>query len=203
MKNELKRLFSATTDEVTYKKEIITHVILLLIFVLPIIFTYFGLIIPYKSIRFIIAVIIFIDFYPCMIFCGIRMLHISDNREKLKHNKGIKKGKLPTIKYSYKAILYWLENAIIPDTLYIVSNRNEHHCLEISFEVNGFNKPFVNKKYFFDHDEMVSISNIEKMLEQNEIIDKDGYIAIEGITDYNNPSLFQKILNEINYKESF
>ena len=165
----MKRLFSAATDEMTYKKEIITLVILLLIFVLPIIFTYFGLT-PHKSIRFIIAVIMFIDFYPCMIFCGIRMLHISDNREKLKHNKGKKKGKFPTIKYSYKAILYWLENAIIPDTLYIVSNRNEHHCLEISFEVIGFNKPFVNKKYLFDHDEMVSISNIEKMLEQNEIM---------------------------------
>jgi len=43
MKKELKRLFSAATDEMTYKKEIITLVILLLIFVLPIIFTYFGL----------------------------------------------------------------------------------------------------------------------------------------------------------------
>lgn len=163
----MKRLFSAATDEMTYKKEIITLVILLLIFVLPIIFTYFSLT-PHKSIRFIINVIMIIDL-QCMLFCGARMLYISDNREKLKHNKGKKKSKFPTIKYSYKAILYWLENAIEPDTLYIVSNRNEHYCLEISFELIGFNK-FVNKKYFFDHDEMVSISNIEKMLEQNEIM---------------------------------
>lgn len=192
--NLLKRLFSTTTNEISFKKEIFLLVFLILILPFFIIINLFS---PPKWIDIIMRIIMILDIIPCIPLSIVRLVGISDNREEIARKEGKIKYKFPYKEYSIEKILFWLDNAKYPDKLYITSVNSKHFTIEVTFETKGKNGPFIKKGYKVDKDIIPSILQMKNFMYENKFIDENGFVRVDAITENNDPILFEKVINNI------
>lgn len=175
---------------------------LLFYYLLFLIFTFILIcIIPNDLIIFVvIKVILMITIGVSFIVYIMKKQEFSEGikKEKLKNNKI--KFKYEPLKLSIDEIKFWLENAEIPDTIYIKSKNNEYFMIEVWFDTDSRMGPFYNKTIWFDGEEIETIEEIINLMKLNQLIDIDGMVEISATTELNDPIYFEKVLSEL--KES-
>lgn len=189
MKNFLKIIFYISTCETKKFKQIIYSVstILFLIFVIVLSDIFFNRIV-YRVISSICCLIIVIVF----IILLVKLSVISDNRDKLNFKSGTKKIKYASIKVKYEDVKFLLENASMPETLYVKSSNGNNYIIDVSFEITGRNGKFYNKQLFFD-DDNVSLEEMLNKIKENIINDSDE-IELLALSEFSYPNDFFKII---------
>lgn len=153
-----------------------------------------------KTINRIFGIIILLQWILLFIPCMSRILSIIDYNKDIKIKNGELKLNFSPILYSLQDILYWLEYASIPDTIYVKRKGNTGNLIiEVSYEVEKRNGPFVNKKVFIDNEEIQSFTEIQDILTKKCLI-KENSLYVVATTEMNNPKLFSKIISEIKIK---
>ncbi|MBO5772436.1 MAG: hypothetical protein J6R37_01380, partial [Clostridia bacterium] len=129
----------------------------------------------------------------------VSLIHVSDNRE-LVNIKG------ENYKYIYKPIklpiedfVFWLDNAEIPETLYLRSKNGINYKFDISFNTKGKSSPFYNKEFLLDN-KKIAHEDCLSVLQDLEIISKD-HIKIYDTFDRNPPELCIKIIDDLKSKK--
>lgn len=85
--------------------------------------------IVYRVISSICCLIIVILF----IILLVKLSVISDNCDKLNFKSGTKKIKYASIKVKYEDVKFLLENALMPETLYVKSINGNNYIIDVSF----------------------------------------------------------------------
>ncbi len=187
-----KKIFSVQTNEKKYKYEILPFCIL----------TIFNIIVCFILNFFsgtnIILLIIYVIYLYQLVLFFIRLTCVMDNKKTYKYKLGVVKFKFSSIKISIDEIILWLESSKIPDTLYVKSSFGNRYIIELGFETNGIRGKFVNKTIWFDDIKVSSIEYFKELIEINQLLDFNQCIEVEAITDFSDPKLFYKIIQEIN-----
>ena len=153
-----------------------------------------------KTINRILGIIILLQWILLFIPCMFRILSIIDYNKDIKIKNGKLKFNFSPILYSLQDVIYWLEYASIPDTIYVKrKDNNGNVIIEVSYEVEKRNGPFVNKKIFIDNEEIQSFMGIQDILTKKCLI-IENYLYVVATTEMNNPKLFSKIISEIKVK---
>ena len=153
-----------------------------------------------KTIDRILGIIILLQWILLFIPCMSRIFSIIDYNMDKKIKNGKQKFNFSPVLYSLQDILYWLEYASIPDTIYVKRKDNIGNLIiEVSYEVEKRNGPFVNKKVFIDNEEIQSFTEIQDILTKECLI-KENSLYVVATTDLNDPKLFIKIISEIKIK---
>ncbi len=148
----LKRLFSAKTNDINYKKELVTLISLIIIFLIPVVIRLLPVEIPYKIIWYILGFIMLIVFYPCILFCGIRLLNVSDNKKKNKIKLGnyIRKEKFQPMIVRLEDVLLVIDKAKVG---YEFSLKYNEKCYIIKVDFEDYKSSRkIGKKYFIIND---------------------------------------------------
>lgn len=126
-----------------------------------------------------------------------RVFSIMDYKSDKKITEGKINLKFSPILYPIKDIICWLRHAKSPDTIYLKRKDNIGNLIvEVSYEVERRNGPFINKKIFIDSQEIQDLTNIENIL-TNECLVKENAFYVVAITEMNDPKLFEKIIPKI------
>lgn len=148
----------------------------------------------------ILGRIILLQWILLFIPCISRIFNIIDYNKVIKIKNGELKLNFSPILYSLQDIIYWLEYASIPDTIYVKrKDDNGNVIIEVSYEVETRNGPFVNKKIFIDNEEIQSFTGIQDVLTKKCLIIENS-VYVVATTEMNDPKLFSKIISEIKIK---
>ena len=192
----ISELFSAETTSTSYLEMIINFLIGLIIPCVLLVLTNF---IPVKTPLRILAVIpIGLIMFMTIIFFA-RLIWVSDNREANNIKSDKYKFKYKPNKLTADDFVYWLENAVVPEKLIIRSKNKINYIFEISFETNGKNGPFYNKRFFLDNEELQDSNTcIEKLTSLDIIYNNE--LSIYETFDKNSPELLIKVIDELKNK---
>ena len=150
-----------------------------------------------KTIDRILGIIILLQWILLFIPCMSRILSIIDYNKDIKIKNGELKLNFSPILYSLQDIQYWLEYASIPDTIYVKRKCNTGNLIiEVSYEVEKRNGPFVNKRFFLDNNELNDEIECIKVFQKLGIIFED-YILVYETFDHNRPDIIFEIINEL------
>lgn len=194
----LKWIFSLESISKRYLYEILLLCYLIITTLIVIIASnYFEL---SKTTDRILGIIILLQWILLFIPCISRILSIVDYNKDMKIKNGKLKFDFSPILYSLQDVIYWLEYASIPDTIYVKrKDNNGNVIIEVSYEVEKRNGPFVNKKIFIDNEEIQSFMGIQDILTKKCLIIENSLYVV-ATTEMNNPKLFSKIISEIKTK---
>ena len=133
-----------------------------------------------KTIDRILGIIILLQWILLFIPCMSRILSIIDYNKDIKIKNGELKFNFSPILYSLQDILYWLKYASIPDTIYVKRKGNTGNLIiEVSYEVEKRNGPFVNRKVFIDNEEIQSFTKIQNILTKKCLIKENSLYILE------------------------
>lgn len=191
----MKRFFIWLFSFKSKSKKIMPEIILLVFdaitTIIPFIFN--SYIMQLKFIDIFCRVYIIIMWFIIPLFCIMRIVDIIDYRQEKKNL--IEKRKYKPIACTIDDIIFWTKNAETPDTIYIEGVKNNTLKLSVDFETVGKNGPFYNKGIFIDGN-IVEEENVEKVLIEKCII-VDFCVNVLAFTELNNPTLFQKTIDEL------
>lgn len=189
----LKWMFSTTSPSKKYIKELVLLGLIIVCFILLI-----FLIDNLKMLELFATILRLIStvFTIILVLISVlRLFDIADYNEKNKIKKGKFNFKYNPMNYKVEDIFFWAENSQEPNTLY-VKGKNEIIILEVSYETEGKNGPFVNKKIYIND---YYVKDIKEFMEKinDECAIEDNLISVYAITEFNNPKLFATILSEM------
>lgn len=151
-----------------------------------------------KWLEVIFSIITLLEIVILIPFSIARMYSISNNREMNSFKKGQTKYKFSYKEYLGEEIIFWVKNAIEPDTLYVTSVDGKHYIIEVVFATIGKMGPFVDKGYCIDKNEVSENDLLSFIVKQ--LLDSRGLVKVDAITEKNNPILFEKTLSELRKK---
>lgn len=151
-----------------------------------------------KWLEVIFSIITLLEIIILIPFSIARMYSISNNREMDSFKKGQTKYKFSYKEYLGEEIIFWVKNAIEPDTLYVTSVDGKHYIIEVVFATIGKMGPFVDKGYCIDKNEVSENDLLSFIVKQ--LLDSRGLVKVDAITEKNNPILFEKTLSELRKK---
>lgn len=151
-----------------------------------------------KWLEVIFRIITLLEIIILIPFSMARMYSISNNRKMDSFKKGQTKYKFNYKEYLGEEIIFWVKNAIEPDTLYVTSVDGKHYIIEVVFATIGKMGPFVDKGYCIDKNEVSENDLLSFIVKQ--LLDSRGLVRVDAITEKNNPILFEKILSELRKK---
>ena len=196
MKKFLYEIFTADTDSTSYKKVTLNF---LLASIAPIVLFFICNLIPVGNVfRIIIFVPIFTFIWMLLMF-SVRLMHVSDNKALINIKRNGYKFKYEPIDLSIQDFEFWLENAEVPETIYVKSEKGINYKFEISFEVKGKNGPFYNKEFYLDHNKINDINECLRIFYELEIIYNDS-IKVYETFDRNSPDIIISIINDLKNK---
>lgn len=191
-----KHLFTGYSEEIHFKKELITLFSIILYNIILIILIDLLKLNNYFIIRLILAMSLIFTFF-LIILCFIRIIKISDNRDYLKRKNNEVRYKFKPKLYNIEDIKLWLEKYDIPDIIFVKSTDNKHYDIQITFDMKERRGPFINRKFMIDKQEYSDIDELIKLLYDYKIIDDNDTVCVEALIDKNNPELFANILKQI------
>lgn len=196
MKKFLYEIFTADTDSTSYKKVTLNF---LLASIAPIVLFFICNLIPVGNVfRIIIFVPIFTFIWMLLMF-SVRLMHVSDNKALINIKRTGYKFNYEPIDLSIQDFEFWLENAEVPETIYVKSEKGINYKFEISFEVKGKNGPFYNKEFYLDHNKINDINECLRIFYELEIIYNDS-IKVYETFDRNSPDIIISIINDLKNK---
>ena len=191
MKRLFEWLFSTKSKSKKYKYELLLITYLLLTSLIVIIIS--NTINLDKVVDRILGIIILMQWILFFVPCLIRLIDISDYNEKIKVINGEKKFKFEPVLYNISEIEKWINNAAIPNTIYVKSfNGKNITIISVAYETKGKNGPFINKQILINNKVIESVQDIREEIYHTCMI-KDDCISIMAITEYNDPKNFNKI----------
>ncbi len=191
MKRLFEWLFSTKSKSKKYKCELLLIAYLLLISLIVIIIS--NTINLDKVVDRILGIIILMQWILFFVPCLIRLIDISDYNEQIKVINGEKKFKFEPVLYNISEIEKWINNAAIPNTIYVKSfNGKNITIISVAYETKGKNGPFINKQILINNKVIESVQDIREEIYHTCMI-KDDCISIMAITEYNDPKNFNKI----------
>ena len=191
MKRLFEWLFSTKSKSKKYKYELLLIAYLLLISLIVIIIS--NTINLDKVVDRILGIIILMQWILFFVPCLIRLIDISDYNEKIKVINGEKKFKFEPVLYNISEIEKWINNAAIPNTIYVKSfNGKNITIISVAYETKGKNGPFINKQILITNKVIERVQDIREEIYHTCMI-KDDCISIMAITEYNDPKNFNKI----------
>ena len=196
MKKFLYEIFTADTDSTSYKKVTLNF---LLASIAPIVLFFICNLIPIGNVfRFILLIPIFTFIWMLLMFF-VRLMHVSDNKALINIKRKGYKFKYEPIDLSIQDFEFWLENAEVPETIYVKSKKGINYKFEISFEVKGKNGPFYNKEFYLDDNKINDINECLRIFYELEIIYNDS-IKVHETFDRNSPDTIISIISDLKTK---
>ena len=196
MKKFLYEIFTADTDSTSYKKVTLNF---LLASIAPIVLFFICNLIPVgNGFRFLILIPMFTFIWMLLMF-SVRLMHVSDNKALINIKRNGYKFKYKPIDLSIQDFEFWLENAEVPETIYVKSKKGINYKFEISFEVKGKNGPFYNKEFYLDDNKITDINECLRIFYELEIIYNDGIKVFETF-DRNSPDTIISIISDLKTK---
>lgn len=196
MKKFLYEIFTADTDSTSYKKVTLNF---LLASIAPIVLFFVCNLIPVgNGFRFLILIPIFTFIWMLLMFF-VRLMHVSDNKAFMNIKRNGYKFKYEPIDLSIQDFEFWLENAEVPETIYVKSKKGINYKFEISFEVKGKNGPFYNKEFYLDDNKINDINECLRIFYELEIIYNDSIKVFETF-DRNSPDTIISIISDLKTK---
>jgi len=196
MKKFLYEIFTADTDSTSYKKVTLNF---LLASIAPIVLFFICNLIPVGNLfRIIIFVPMFTFIWMLLMFFE-RLMHVSDNKALINIKRTGYKFKYEPIDLSIQDFEFWLENAEVPETIYVKSEKGINYKFEISFEVKGKNGPFYNKEFYLENNKINDINECLRIFYELEIIYNDS-IKVYETFDRNSPDIIISIINDLKNK---
>lgn len=132
------------------------------------------------------------------IFYFVKKNIMLDNIKKDKLKSGKTKFKFTPLKINVNDVKFWLENAIIPDAIYIKGENNKYFVIEVWFEVEA--RTFYNKTLWFDGEEAKNAEDVIRLINENHFVDENCRVLVSATTEYNDPIYFSKVLDELKKK---
>ena len=196
MKKFLYEIFTADTDSTSYKKVTLNF---LLASIAPIVLFFVCNLIPVgNGFRFLILIPMFTFIWMLLMF-SVRLMHVSDNKALINIKRKGYKFKYKPIDLSIQDFEFWLENAEVPETIYVKSKKGINYKFEISFEVKGKNGPFYNKEFYLDDNKINDINDCLRIFNELEIIYNDCIKVFETF-DRNSPDTIISIISDLKTK---
>lgn len=196
MKKFLYEIFTADTDSTSYKKVTLNF---LLASIAPIVLFFICNLIPIGNVfRFILLIPMFTFIWMLLMFF-VRLMHVSDNKTLINIKRKGYKFKYKPIDLSIQDFEFWLENAEVPETIYVKSKKGINYKFEISFEVKGKNGPFYNKEFYLDDNKINDIKECLRILYELDIIYNDRIKVFETF-DRNSPDTIISIISDLKTK---
>lgn len=196
MKKFLYEIFTADTDSTSYKKVTLNF---LLASIAPIILFFICNLIPIGNVfRFILLIPMF-TFIWMLLMYFVSLMHVSDNKALINIKRKGYKFKYKPIDLSIQDFEFWLQNAEVPETIYVKSKKGINYRFEISFEVKGKNGPFYNKEFYLDDNKINNINDCLRIFNELEIIYNDGIKVFETF-DRNSPDTIISIISDLKTK---
>lgn len=141
---------------------------------------------PVFYIKNIVLVALFIYLLVILFMIIVNKCVPSESKPKFKYEH---------LKVSYGDILFWLEKADVPDTLYLKGTAAKFIKLEVQFATIGKNGPFVNKEIFLN-DKELPLDIIDNELKKVLFLEENSCVVL-GYTENNDPKLFLNVLNDL------
>lgn len=196
MKKFLYEIFTADTDSTSYKKVTLNF---LLASIAPIVLFFICNLIPIGNVfRFILFIPMF-TFIWMLLMYFVSLMHVSDNKALINIKRKGYKFKYKPIDLSIQDFEFWLQNAEVPETIYVKSKKGINYRFEISFEVKGKNGPFYNKEFYLDDNKINNINDCLRIFNELEIIYNDGIKVFETF-DRNSPDTIISIISDLKTK---
>jgi len=196
MKKFLYEIFTADTDSTSYKKVTLNF---LLASIAPIVLFFICNLIPIGNVfRFILLIPMFTFIWMLLMFF-VSLMHVSDNKALINIKRKGYKFKYKPIDLSIQDFEFWLQNAEVPETIYVKSKKGINYKFEISFEVKGKNGPFYNKEFYLDDNKRNDINECLRIFYELEIIYNDGIKVFETF-DRNSPDTIISIISDLKTK---
>lgn len=193
MKKLYSKLFSGETKSLSYLAEIKDF---LLGMIIPVILFILSDFIPVNTPFRMITVIVFVvSLFMCFLLF-VRLIGVSDNKELNDIKRDGYKYKFKPIKINTTDLVFLLNNAKIPETLYLKSSLKINYKFDIDFETKGKNGPFINKKFYLDGKEISSVQECISIMMDLKIINKD-VISIYESFDHSKPELILHIIDDL------
>lgn len=196
MKHFLKIIFCVSTNETKKTKQVICSVstIIFLIFVIVLSDIFLNRI-AYR----VIASICCLSIVIVSLILLIKLSVIGDNRDKFNFKSATKKIKYASIQVKYEDVKFFLEHALMPETLYVKSSNGNNYIIDVSFEITGRNGKFYNKQLFLD-DDNVSLAEMLHNIKKNMMNDSDE-IELLALSEFSCPNDFYKIIELLKINE--
>lgn len=183
-------LFSTKSKSKKYKYEVFLVCYLLIVSILVIVLS--NVIDLDNAVDRVLGILVLFEWILLFIPCIIRLFDIADYNEKKRVITGAKQLKFEPLLCSIFEIEKWIAGAKVPDTIY-VKGINENKIISVTFEVNGKNGPFVNKKILVDGREIASTEAVIEELKHTCVIKQD-CVYLLAITEFNDPKDFKMLL---------
>ena len=196
MKKFLYEIFTADTDSTSYKKVTLNF---LLASIAPIVLFFICNLIPIGNVfRFILLIPMFTLIWMLLMFF-VSLMHVSDNKALINIKRKGYKFKYKPIDLSIQDFEFWLQNAEVPETIYVKSKKGINYKFEISFEVKGKNGPFYNKEFYLDDNRINDINECLRIFYELDIIYNDSIKVFETF-DRNSPDIIISIISDLKTK---
>ena len=196
MKKFLYEIFTADTDSTSYKKVTLNF---LLASIAPIVLFFICNLIPIGNVfRFILLIPMFTFIWMLLMFF-VSLMHVSDNKALINIKRKGYKFKYKPIDLSIQDFEFWLQNAEVPETIYVKSKKGINYKFEISFEVKGKNGPFYNKEFYLDDNRINDINECLRIFYELDIIYNDSIKVFETF-DRNSPDIIISIISDLKTK---
>ena len=130
----------------------------------------------------------------------LRIIQVSDNKEKNLIKSKKYKFKHKPIYLSFSDLKFFVENATTPETLYVESKNGDFHILEIAFDITGTRGRFYNKHFVIDDDVIQDERVFLSKLSSSEIIFNDE-IKIYETFDHNKPDFLFEVIESLKNKK--
>ena len=196
MKKFLYEIFTGDTDSTSYKKVTLNF---LLASIAPIVLFFICNLIPMGNVfRFILLIPIFTFIWMLFMFF-VSLMHVSDNKALINIKRKGYKFKYKPIDLSIQDFEFWLENAEVPETIYVKSKKGINYKFEISFEVKRKNGPLYNKEFYLDDNKINDINECLRIFYELEIIYND-VIKVFETFDRNSPDTIISIISDLKTK---
>lgn len=193
MKKFIKEVFIPETQSTNYKSAIKNYIVTMVIAIA--LFLLFNLIPignPFRYLLIIpIGLIMWISF---MFFVKLSIIYDNIQKEKLKNKKY--KFRYDPITVNIDDFKFWLENAEMPETLYLKSQTDNNYIFEVGFDITGKNGKFINKKFYLDDKEINSANDCIDLLLSLDII-INNQIKVYETFDHNKPEVLLDVIKDL------
>lgn len=198
MKRFLKTVFYTSTQDTTYRNQIISSAAaLLIIILLEILLSFIEL---GKIINYLAAALAFTFFVVLVIF-AIKMFQISDNKQ----NKLIRESKYvfkhPSIKIPFSDIEFWIINLKEPDIIYVKSVDKKTFYIEVAFDITGTRGQYYNKQLWLNDKNASNSDELIALIKEENIVDIDGNVEVCATFDMSKPEYFLKVIEDLKNKK--
>ena len=193
--------YSALTEEVIYRNEIIRFFTIIalstLIFTLNIIIQNDVSLIYILIILRVINFTIVVNSFFLIIISFSRLINISDNKEILLKKQGKYKFKYPAVKYELQDIIMFLKYSKYPGDLYVKSEDGDYYNIKLTMDYNSKTRVFFDPRYYINEQEYRNIEVLINFIYKITLVDKDGMVSVLALEEGNDPILLKNALEII------